>query len=113
MRGHLGAYERVPDEEAYSGDLVPVDATGTGCVLFDTRVFLEIPRPWFELGEFNGAPLGEDISFCSKARAAGIPIHVDTSVEVDHLSTFRVNAGTARLFQAFNQGSNQGGMDAA
>ncbi len=105
MRGELGAYESVPDEEAYSGRLVPVDATGTGCVLFDTRVFLSIPRPWFELGEFNGAPLGEDISFCSKARAAGIPIYVDTSVEVDHLSTFRVNAGTARLFKAFNQGS--------
>jgi hypothetical protein len=99
-RGEVGRYEHVPDEECFSGDLVPVDATGTGCLLFDTRVFLEIDEPWFEPGTLpNGMPIGEDINFCSKARAAGYEIYVDTSIEVGHLAPFEVNRWAYELFR--------------
>jgi len=102
QRGELGRYTQVPDDEMYSGRLVEVDATGTGCVLFDTTVFLDIPTPWFAFSTHDGKPVGEDIGFCAKARAAGIPIHVDTGVEVDHLTTFRVNGAFAKLYAKIN-----------
>lgn len=103
LRGNLGEYQKVSDSEAYSGELVSVDATGTGCVLFDTHVFLSVKRPWFEFSAYQGKPVGEDINFCSKLRKAGIPIFVDTNAEVDHLTTFRVNSGLAKLFQKFSE----------
>lgn len=91
LRGELGKYKAVPDEEMYSGDLIEVDATGTGCLLFDMDVFLRVPQPWFEFSHHEEKPVGEDIYFCSKARAAGVRIFVDTSVEVGHMTTMVVN----------------------
>jgi len=93
LRGDVGRYESVPDDEMYSGDLIPVDATGTGCLLFNMDVFLRIDQPWFEFGMHEGKPVGEDVNLCSKARAAGIEIYVDTSIEVGHLATVQINRG--------------------
>lgn len=104
QRGELGRYTQVPENEMYSGDLVKVDATGTGCVLFDTTVFLDLEQPWFEFSMLDGKPVGEDIGFCSKARKAEIEIFVDTSLEVDHLTTFRVNSSFSMLYNKLNLG---------
>jgi len=91
LRGDIGSYENVSDEEAYSGDLIEIDATGTGCLLFNMEVFDKVEYPWFKFGKKDGKPIGEDIYFCSKARAAGLRIFVDTSIEVGHLTTVEVN----------------------
>jgi predicted peroxiredoxin len=91
LRGTLGKYIIVEDEEMYSGDLVEVDATGTGCLLFDMRVFDKVKYPWFKFSVINEKPVGEDIYFCSKARQSGVRIFVDTSIEVGHLTTMEVN----------------------
>jgi len=91
LRGDVGKYESVSEDEMYSGDLIPVDATGTGCLLFDMDVFLRVDRPWFEFGIHDGKPVGEDITFCSKARAAGVDIFIDTAIEVGHLATVQVD----------------------
>ena len=100
LRGTIGNYNRVPDKEVYGGDLIQVDATGCGCLAFRMDVFKKIPEPWFELKNAeNGKPVGEDIRFCSKARELGLKIGVDTSIAVDHLTTFRVNRQTHELFQ--------------
>jgi len=91
MRGDIGKYESVPDKEMYSGDLIDVDATGSGCLLFDMNVFDKVEYPWFKLDIQDGKPVGEDIYFCSKARKAGVRICVDTAIEVGHLTTIEVN----------------------
>jgi len=91
LRGEIGKYESVSEEEAYSGDLIEIDATGTGCLLFDMKVFDKIEKPWFAFDQVDGKPIGEDIYFCSKARKAGLRIFVDTSIEVGHLTTVEVN----------------------
>ena len=91
LRGDIGRYKSVSEAEMYSGDLISVDATGTGCLLFNMDVFLKVDRPWFEFGVNDGKPVGEDINFCSKARSAGVNIYVDTSIEVGHLTTMTVN----------------------
>jgi len=103
-RGTPGRYTHVPDAECYSGRLVPVDATGCGCVLYDLRVFMGLETPWFAMSKTeDGKPIGEDIYLCSRLRNAGVPIFVDTSIEIGHLTTYQVNRSTYELFKKFNQ----------
>ena len=85
-RGELHRYTAVPLSECYSNDLLEIDATGTGCLLVDLRVFLKLPRPWFKesISEVDGKRIGEDIHFCSTARNAGFKIWADTSIRITH-----------------------------
>ena len=72
--------------------LVKVTATGTGCLMINTEVFEVVKYPWFEFGRTEDKkPVGEDINFCYKARAAGFDVYVDTTVRTEHLCNTRVN----------------------
>ena len=73
---------------------VQVSATGAACLLMH-RDALETVRkdardpaaPWFRETAI-GAPLslmGEDMTFCLRATAAGIPIYVHTGVQAGHI----------------------------
>ena len=100
--GTPSTYTHVNDDEVYSGDVIKVDATGCGCVMFKAEVLKKMPAPWFKLDtNEKGELVGEDIYFFSKAREAGIEIHVDTGLWIDHISTFRVNRATYELFKKF------------
>ena len=74
----------------FSGRVIEVDATGAGCLLFNMEVFDKVKWPWFKQDVRDGKPVGEDIYFCSRARAAGIRIWVDTSIEVGHLTSMQI-----------------------
>lgn len=102
-RGEIGRYQNVPDEEAYSGRVIEVDATGTGCLLFDMAVFDRIEAPWFAFDVRDGNPVGEDICFCGKARESGIRIHVDTGIEVGHLTTMEVTRTLHQICKVMRQ----------
>lgn len=82
--------------------LVRVGATGGACLLihrnalgamkqkFGTKDDGTInPYPWFAEGIFGpeGEPWGEDIIFCLRAGALGIPVHVHTGVKLGHVKT--------------------------
>lgn len=100
MRGEVGEFKYIDIEEAYSGDLIQIDATGTGCILYHMSVFEQINSPWFELGfKQDGKPVGEDVLFCMKMKEKGIPLFVDTSIEIGHLTSFEVNKQTHLLFR--------------
>ena len=92
-------YESI--DEWKDGELVEVDATGAGCLMFNMSVFRKIPRPWFK-AQYNpdGSPIGEDFGFCQDLKAAGYRIFVDTSVPAGHLTTMVVNTATNRLYRA-------------
>jgi len=75
---------------------VQVSATGAACLLMH-RTALEavekhagdIAAPWFRETAI-GAPLalmGEDLTFCLRCAAAGIPVHVHTGVRAGHMKT--------------------------
>jgi len=103
-KGQMGSYKHIRDEVCFCGDLVEVDATGAGCLLFDMAVFDRLPAPWFKLGvHTDGKPYGEDIYFCNEARKAGVRIFVDTSVEVAHLTVHEIGRGTYELFKKCNR----------
>jgi 2-polyprenyl-3-methyl-5-hydroxy-6-metoxy-1,4-benzoquinol methylase len=61
--------------------LHPVDIIGGGCMFFDVKVFEQLLKPYF----WWEHELGTDISICFRLREAGIPIHVDTSIEIPHV----------------------------
>jgi GT2 family glycosyltransferase len=94
--GEIGRYTRT--EGWTEGDLVEVDATGTGCLLIETDVFRNLPAPWFYFGGTKDDPVGEDIAFCSDVRKAGYKIYVDTGVQAGHLSSMLVTTDTWRLY---------------
>jgi hypothetical protein len=78
-----------------------VAATGAACLVIH-RSALEAMRdaqvpnrngrlgfndafPWFQETEHDGAPVGEDITFCWRANLLQIPVHVNTAVQVGHI----------------------------
>ena len=83
--------------------LVEVGATGAACLLIHRSALLKIAEyrpdangpkmaelkwPWFAETLFQG-PHGqdaysEDLTFCLRARLAGLPIHVDTAIKIGH-----------------------------
>jgi len=93
-----GRYIHVPDKEWMAGGLVKVDATGVmACALIDMEVFENVPYPWFYTDKKTG--VGEDVSFCQKALAAGYEIFVDCDLQVGHLATFEIGTNFYNLFK--------------
>jgi len=87
FKGKHPNFKLIPDDIWKKGGLVEVDAVGAGSILYDMEVFKNIEPPWFEFHLEEGPPIGEDIFFCDKLRAAGYKIYVDCDIKVGHLST--------------------------
>jgi GT2 family glycosyltransferase len=75
---------------------VRVSATGAACLLMHRDALLAVEKhandpaaPWFRESAI-GAPMslmGEDLTFCLRCAAAGIPVHVHTGVKAGHMKT--------------------------
>ena len=90
-------------------ELVRCAGTGAACLLIHRSVIEKIGVGWFDrIKGTDGSLLGEDISFCVRAAAAGFPIHVHTGIRTTHLknlwlgepdfwSWFTPPAATARV----------------
>lgn len=77
-------------------DLVKVDGTGPACMLIHRDVFerldaaAEAPGLWYAEQVIDGRCFGEDLSFCLRLRAAGIPVHICTAVQVGHIKAGQI-----------------------
>lgn len=97
----LYAWREIDDEQgfkpfdAYPRDqLVQVDATGAACLLIHRRALRKVRQAygdqWFDPITHPTALAGkprtfsEDLSFCTRVRACGMPVWVDTSVKTSH-----------------------------
>lgn len=75
------------------GGVIEVDASGAACLFIHRSVFEkmagEYPKPWqwFQETTLNGNAVGEDMTFCLRARALGFPIYVDTSIKFGHVKS--------------------------
>jgi len=106
LRGEVGSLYQVEDKEIKDKDgkfneELSVDYTGTGCILYDTQIFIDmIPEKYFQLkvGD-KGQTIGEDIWFCSKLQERKIPIVVDCSIDIKHLTLMAADWGTYSLFK--------------
>lgn len=67
------------------GSVVQVAGTGSACILVHrSAVEAAGERPYDRLRLPDGVLAGEDVSFCMRLGAAGIPIWVDTGVMTNH-----------------------------
>jgi hypothetical protein len=82
----MGVLE-VPDNE-----VVKCAATGMACIVIHRSAFEAIgDRDWYNrIKGTDGSMLGEDISFCVRAGARGIPVHVHTGIPTNHQKTLWV-----------------------
>ena len=92
FRGHLDG----PYYNWHVGDVIEIDAAGSGLTLVKTDVYRKITKelggPWYsvEYGSFPGQTEGgainntEDLYFYWKAKKAGYKIWADTSVQAHH-----------------------------
>ena len=114
---YWNAYDYDPSVDAYrehpvKNGLQRVDAVGTGCVLYNRRVF-EPPemrkapfmRKWNEDGTVDK---GNDISFCERARANGFEIYCHYNYPCDHFSELSMNE-MVRAFRELYQGDSLDG----
>ena len=76
--------------------VMQVSATGAACLLIHRDVLLEVEKtskdpaaPWFRESAVGGklSLMGEDMTFCLRCAAAGIPVHVHTGVRAGHMKT--------------------------
>jgi hypothetical protein len=66
----------------YPKGLTEIEGVGMACTLIKRRVFETVPQPWY----FPHKVLGEDLSFCVRARAAGFRIYCDTTLISGHVT---------------------------
>jgi hypothetical protein len=66
----------------YPKGLIEIQGVGMACTLIKRRVFETVPQPWY----FPHKILGEDLSFCVRARKAGFRIYCDTTLISGHVT---------------------------
>lgn len=82
----------------FDGDLLEVDATGAAFLLVKRSVFERLGTScWWD--PIDGS--NEDIAFCSRAREAGLKLHVDTSLDIGHKTQIILNSATAKKLRPF------------
>ena len=71
--------------------LVKVAGTGAAFLLIHRGALEKIRDrkfnatfPYFQETEMHGQPVGEDVTFCLRALAAGLPVHVNTGIKIGH-----------------------------
>lgn len=77
----------VPGDIPMSG-LDFVDGVATGCMFVKRGVFMRLAKPYFEFkydAETRQMTEGEDLGFCLKLKALGIPFFVDYSLVCEHV----------------------------
>jgi hypothetical protein len=67
--------------DACNMGLMVTDAVGFGAVLISTEVLKKMTYPYFYFTN-----TGEDFNFCRDARNLGFKIHVDTDIEIGHVT---------------------------
>lgn len=73
----------------YPKGLIEIQGVGMACTLIWRRVFEAVPEPWF----FPHKILGEDLSFCVRARAEGFRIYADTTLICGHCNVEVIGEG--------------------
>jgi hypothetical protein len=106
MRGEdPDKYQHVDDEECYSGELIEVDAGGSGCFIVSLKAVIEQDFPWFTLDRKTpmGGSMGEDIAFFWSLRQKGYRIWADTSIEIGHIADIVINREFREIFKKLHK----------
>ena len=122
LKGKINNFEMIPDDEIKPDGFntsLKVDATGAGCILYNTDIFIKMIDDdyfgkWFELKTgLNGQPIGEDIGFCDRLKGYGVDIYVDCSIDIGHITLFSADWGSWQLAQKILKVSKGGEKNGA
>lgn len=80
------------------GQLLEVDAIGTGAIIIARSVFERLAYPYFRYEYEGDRFVSEDLYFCRVAREAGVRIWCDTALHTEHLLTGRINETVFRSY---------------
>ena len=82
----------------YPKGLIEIQGVGMACTLIKRRVFETVPQPWY----FPHKVLGEDLSFCVRARKAGFRIYCDTTLICGHCNVETIGEEHYKKWRATN-----------
>jgi len=92
---HMVRYHEYPADSMFQ-----VAATGAAFLLMHRDALQRIGQaqadagntayPWFQETALNGAPMGEDVTFCLRAGMLGIPVWVDTGLPIGHMKSYEL-----------------------
>jgi hypothetical protein len=92
--GELVRFDSWPDNA-----LLKVDGTGAACLFIHRTVFEQMAELefsahalWFEETGAGQHTVGEDMTFCLRLRAMGVPIFVDTAIQFGHVKPRIIDA---------------------
>jgi len=71
--------------------------------MFETQVVLDLGRPFNHWKLLNGDQLGEDLSFCYRAKLLGYQVYCHGGLDLQHIGRIRVNRDTHVRLTAINQ----------
>lgn len=87
----------------YGTELIDVNILGMGCTLIPLEAVRRMgPRPWF-LYEDDGEGwprVSEDVPFCRRAKACGVPILFDPTVKCGHVTSTIIDERFHKRYQA-------------
>lgn len=76
--------------EEYPDECFEVEGCGFGCVLTPTSVFLDVTAKFGDMfAPING--VGEDLSFCWRARECGYKIIADPDIQLGHVGHYVID----------------------
>jgi hypothetical protein len=117
------AVERITEDGVFhlptgpeAAGLEEAEAIGFGMVLIHGSVWAALgERPWFrfEHDEMLGVPVGEDVYFCRRARAAGFKVMVDhdLSHEIRHIGQWGFRIGHLHMLEEAAEATGGGSDD--
>jgi hypothetical protein len=82
--------------------LLPLQGMGMACCMIDMKVFDKIEKPYF----FPLPNLGEDLTFCLKAKHKNINMLADLSIDVGHVTTMPIQQDHFRACYEEHKKSN-------
>lgn len=74
--------------------IIEIDGVGGGLLLLKTAVFDKLRKPYFCMGEIfeegmtKVQGIGEDYFLCQRLHEVGIKIHLDTTVQCEHIGNY-------------------------
>ncbi len=84
-------------------DVFEIEGCGFGCVLTPTNVFFDIMNKFGQMFAPIGG-VGEDLSFCWRARQCGYKIIADPSIQCGHVGHYVIDKG---FYDTFKRANNE------
>ena len=98
---HWTDFKEIPD------DIFEVGACGFGCVFMPTNIFLDVVAKFGDM--FSPiASVGEDLSFCWRARQCGYNIVCDPNIQLGHVGHYVI---TREFYEIYKGGKNESKTD--